>query len=422
MNYQDYLKNKKPYQEAGHIFLLERKHACLYYKPGKGKTYPCIEAISDINKQKGGRAKVLILSTPDAIKNMWKVDICPQGILPMNAELYTFNSAVVDTRKTYLTSIKWDIIVIDECHKIKAHNTKISKLVFLLTKKCEYVFGLSGTPRGNSDVDIFCQFHNMHISDWGEISYTYFTQNCCVCEEQYFNGHMILKPVAIADKYRDGWERNIAYYTQRVDYDEDDNMPQLIVNDFRVPYKITKEYTQAEQGVISIPDFETTLTKLTAINKLHQIANGYVYTDGGVYHINDNFKLEVLQELVKYKDCVTIVYKFIEDLSDIKLALGEENCTELIDVFKSGKKKYLLLQCSRCESFNLQMCNNIIFYTMDYSYIYYNQMLHRLWRMGQQNDVTVTVLVNADTIEEKIWRVVKNKESLSELFFAIKGI
>ena len=80
MLYKDYLQNKRDYQEAGHIFLLERKHACLFYKPGKGKTYPCIDAIRDVAASKQN-CKLLILSTADAIKNMWYAEIVPQDIL-----------------------------------------------------------------------------------------------------------------------------------------------------------------------------------------------------------------------------------------------------------------------------------------------------------------------------------------------------
>jgi len=174
MTYEEYLNCKKPYQEYGSLFLLERKHACLYYKPGKGKTFPCIDAIREVDKIKKGKAKVLILSTADAIKNMWNAEIVPQSILPENTVLMSFNSAIQDARKQSLLKIKWDVLVIDECHKIKAHNTKISKLVYSLSKYAEYVFGLSGTPRGNSDVDIYCQFHNMNIGEWGTISYTNF--------------------------------------------------------------------------------------------------------------------------------------------------------------------------------------------------------------------------------------------------------
>ena len=63
ITYKEYLTKRKPYQELGHILLLEMKHACLFYKPGKGKTYPTIDAIRDINQNMFGDAKVLILST-----------------------------------------------------------------------------------------------------------------------------------------------------------------------------------------------------------------------------------------------------------------------------------------------------------------------------------------------------------------------
>ena len=178
MLYSEYLQNRYAYQEAGYLFLLERKHACLYYKPGKGKTYPTIDALRDVDKSKGGQAKVLILSTADAIKNMWNAEIVPQNILPVNTVLMSLSAAIQEKTKLKLTSIKWDVLIIDECHKIKSHNSKSSKLVYQLSKKTEYVWGLSGTPRGNTDIDIFCQFHNMCISDWGKITYTHFVNQC----------------------------------------------------------------------------------------------------------------------------------------------------------------------------------------------------------------------------------------------------
>ena len=302
MTYEDYLLNKRGYQELGSLLLLERKHACLFYKPGKGKTYPCIDAIRDIWASKGN-INLLILSTADAIKHMWLEEIMPQNILPDNTVYMTFNSAIIDATKIKLMKVKWDIIVIDECHKIKANNSKISKLCHMLTRKAEYVFGLSGTPRGNSDIDIFCQFHNMHISEWGDIAYTNFINNCCDIDQKFFGRQMVKIPIGINHKYRAGWERNIAMYTQRVGYDEDDGMPELNVNVVKLPYTPTKEYLQAEQGVVDVPDYETTMTKLAAIQKLHQAVNGFLYlTDEvedkrQVWHIERNKKLDWLNTL-----------------------------------------------------------------------------------------------------------------------------
>lgn len=427
MLYNEYLANRREYQEVGHLFLLEQKHCCLYYKPGKGKTYPTIDALRDVDKSKGGKAKVLILSTADAIKNMWNAEIVPQNILPENTVLMSLSAAIQEKTKVKLNSIKWDVLIIDECHKIKSHNSKSSKLVYMLSKKTEYVWGLSGTPRGNNDIDIFCQFHNMCIGDWGKITYTHFVNQCCDIDRKFFHGQMVTVPIGITERYKEGWERNIALYTQRIGYTEEDDMPELNVEVIKLPHVPTKEYLQAEEGVISISEYETTMTKLAAIQKLHQAVNGflYIYSDNderSIYNIERNKKLDWLKDNLTNEPTV-IVYRFEADLIAIKEELDKDNrsYTEDVEKFKSGNCNVLLLQCSRCESFNLQMCKNIIFYTLDYSYIKYNQMLHRVWRMGQDENVSIKILIFKDTVETKIWNTVRNKERLADLFMSIKG-
>ena len=132
--YEDYLKGRKVYQESGAQLLLEMKHACLFYKAGKGKTYPTVEALREVWKMKGDRIKVLILSTADSVKNMWNTDIVPQKILPANTVILSFNSAIVESRAADLMRVKWDVIIVDECHKAKSHNSKTSKLLYKLCK------------------------------------------------------------------------------------------------------------------------------------------------------------------------------------------------------------------------------------------------------------------------------------------------
>lgn len=427
MEYTEYLTCKKSYQEAGSLLLLEKKHACLFYKAGKGKTYPCVDAMRDVDKHMFGTAKVLILSTADAINNMWRSEIEPQGILPKNTVMMSFNAAIQEKTKTQLLKVKWDILVIDESHKVKSNTSKTSKLVYQLSRKTTYVWGLSGTPRGNTDVDIFCQFHNMCISDWGKISYTQFVNQCCDIDKKFFHGNQIVVPIGISKKYEAGWERNVAMYTQRIDYDEDDKMPELNVNLVEIPYIATKEYLQAEDGVISVPEYETTMTKLAAIQKLHQAVNGFLYIydeddNRRIYRFEDNKKLDWLKNNLTKQ--TVIVYRFEADLLDIQKFLDNEGYThtEIVDEFKSGDKDILLLQCSRCESFNLQMCQRIIFYTLDYSYIKYDQMLHRVWRMGQDKNVQIDILTFKDTIETQIWNTVRRKEKFADLFMSIKGV
>ena len=427
MLYNEYLTCRKLYQEQGHLFLLERKHACLYYKPGKGKTYPCVDAARDVDASLNGNAKVLVLSTADAIKNMWLAEIEPQHIMPKGTVYMSFNSAIVEQTKSKLLKVKWDIIIVDECHKVKAPTTKTSKLVYQLSRKAEYVWGLSGTPRGNNDVDIFCQFHNLCIAEWGDISYTMFVNQCCDLDTKFFGGNKVTVPLGINKQYKAGWERNIAMYTQRVDYTDGDGMPELNVNLIELDYTPTKEYLQAEQGIISVGEYETTMAKLAAILKAHQAVNGFLYIPSGVgkrviHDFQYNEKLNWLEQNLRDEPTL-IVYRFEGDLINVTKKLDEmgRKYTEIVEDFKSGTCNTLLLQCARCESFNLQMCNRVIFFTMDYSFIMYDQMLHRVWRMGQTKSVSIDVLTFKDTVETKIWKTVKNKETLSNLFMNIKG-
>lgn len=423
MTYEEYLQNKFAYQEEGEQLLVDKKHACLFYKMGKGKTYPTITAMREVAMD----GKCLILSTSDSIKKMWQVEIVPQGILPKQTELLTFTAAIQENTKRRLLKEKFDCIVIDECHKIKSNSSKISKLCYMLTRKCKYVFGLTGTPRGNSDLDIFCEFHNMNITYFGDISYSRFVEECCDVDNKFFGGRAISIPIGINERYKAGFDRVVSMYSQRIDYVEEDDMPPLKILTHYIPFEPTEEYKKAEQGIIAIDDYASTVTKLVAINKMHQAANGYLYTDDfdtegkrttTITEFKKNDKLEWLQHNVNDEPTV-IVYRFVKDLYDLQKQYP--TATEDITLFKQGKSKVLLLQCSRCESFNLQMCSRMIFYTLDYSYIKFSQMLHRIWRRGQENDCLIDVLVFDDSIETKIWNTVQNKKRLADLFMSIKG-
>lgn len=416
--FADYQKSKHPYQADGELLLLEQKHACLWYEPGKGKTYPAIAALL----QAAPYGKVLILSTADSIKNMWETDIATQGVLPRNTLMLSFTSIIQEATKAKLLKINWDVIIVDECHKVKSHNSQTSKLVFQLTKKCKYVWGLTGTPRGNSDLDVFCQFHNLNISDWGLVSYTNFVQTCCDVEQSWGRAGGFSRVIGINHRYIAGWERNIAMYTQRVCY-EDGDMPPLNIVPEILSYTPTEEYKLAESGIFVIDDNATTIAKLAAIAKMHQAANGFFYhfDEDDVKHTHRfqvNKKIAWLKDNVK-GDGITIVYRHTADFEDLEKAFP--NSTENISDFKAGKFPILLLQCSRCESFNLQMCSEMYFYTMDYSYIKFKQMLHRIWRTGQEQDTLVKILIFENTIEEVIWKSVSTKKRLADIFMAAKG-
>ena len=203
-------------------------------------------------------------------------------------------------------------------------------------------------------------------------------------------------------------------------------LPDLKVNLIELPYTPTKEYLQAEEGVINVPDYESTMTKLSAIQKLHQAVNGFLYlTDvveekREVYHIERNKKLDWLKENVPFGDKTVIVYRFAADVEAIKNEFSEAYYTDNVEEFKTDKNKYiLLLQCSRCESFNLQMCNRIIFYTLDWNPSLEKQCIGRAARSGQTKTVMVYRLFYCNTVEDIMNDRILKKNQLGEVI--VKG-
>jgi hypothetical protein len=98
--------------------------------------------------------------------------------------------------------------------------------------------------------------------------------------------------------------------------------------------------------------------------------------------------------------------------------LSEYSWTVNISDFEKDTQ-ILFLQFGQAEGLNLQFCNKMIFYTYDYSFLKFDQMCGRIYRSGQKNNVTYDILINENTIEEKIWWAIENKKSTDEF---LKGV
>ena len=418
MLYEEYVNCRRQYQEMGKNLLLSKKHACLFFSPGKGKTYPVIDALKELEEKKPN-LNILIISSPDAIRNMWNTEIVPQKILPKNTYLVTDRTAIGDLSQVLLIKY-WDVIIVDECHILKSNSSKIHKLIHKLTRRAEYAWGLTGTPRGNTDIDIWCQLQALNIGAQGNLSYTAWSRIYCDFETGWSSYGQFQKPTGIKAMYKNWWDNLLDEYCLFVDYDEDDDMPDLNINIIEIPYKKTEAYENAIKGIIEVGEFATTTEKMVAITKAHQVCNGYIYLpDKSIHRYHENSKLNYLDYYVERERCV-IVYRYIADFEDLQKKFGNIATTD-VNTFKTGRYKVLLLQCGHCKSFNLQdYCNTIIFYTLDYSFIKYKQMIHRCWRIGQKRDTNIIVLMHKGTIEKQIWHAVENKQKMHDLYMDIR--
>lgn len=439
ITYKDYNERFRiPEQELAENLLLTKKHFILGFEPGKGKSYPVIHCILEVEKLKKRPISVLVMSDATCINNMWKSDISPQKVLPKDTYFVTDRTAIGKV-KTALLDKNWDIIICDECQSLRSGVTraksKYAKLVYQLTKKTEYVWGMTGTISGNNNIEPWCVMHNLNIANMGTITPFAFKNTCCIMELCYGPFGSFMKPTKLNSKGEEliakAFDDGVMFWG----YDDENEMPPMNIEMKEFSVKPTAEYKNALDGILKLGEYESTTLKAIAIQKAQQALNGFLYYDDygvrRIYTVGDynNPKLKfVVDECLKTSNI--IVYRFQEDKESIKQILKDNNIcyVDNIQEFKkelaANKRISLILQCSKGKSANIQECQNIIYYTSDFSFISYKQMIHRCWRRGQDKPCNVTFLINDPgdkyKVEWKIWNSLRTKQSIHDTLMSIK--
>ena len=427
---------RTPEQEYAESLLMKYKHFILGFEPGKGKSYPVIHCILEVQKLKRRPIKVLIMSDATCIKDMWKAEIMIQGVLPKETYFVTDRTAIGKVQEALVAKV-WDIIVVDECQSLRSGvmraKSKYSKLVHALTKKAEYVWGMTGTLSGNNNIEPWCVMHNLNVAKQGNITTSAFKQKYCVMELGHGPFGNFMKPTKL-NKYGEellnkAYEDGVMFWP----YSEDDGMPPMTISMKSFEVSPTIEYKNAIAGIMKLGDHESTIIKAIALQKAQQALNGFLYYDElGVrytYKLKDNGyvnpKLQyIVNECQRQKTIVG--YRFQEDGQSIENSLDEVGITwtNVIAEFKAGTHQVLVLQCARGKAANIQICQNIIYYTADFSFINYKQFIHRTWRRGQTEPCKVTFLINdpgdKHKVELKIWESLRAKQNIHDLLMSIK--
>jgi len=435
ITYKEYNeKYRIPEQDMAEQLLLHHKHFVLGFEPGKGKSYPVIYATLEVQRLKNRPINVLVMSDATCIKDMWKVEIMPQNILPKDTYFVTDRTAIGQIKEALVTK-KWDVIIIDECQSLRSGvtraKTQYAKLVYSLTRKTEYVFGMTGTLSGNNNIEPWCILHNLNVADQGLINPHSFKNSCCTLELQYGPFGNFLKPTALNTKgealLEDAYRNGVMFWA----YDDNDDMPPMIIDTKVFQVEATTEYKNALEGILKLGEHESTVMKAIALQKAQQALNGFLYFDNDGYRATYDV-LKYVNPKLQYvvDDCkreLTIIgYRFQEDGKTITVALDHNNLTHTTSIteFKTGNYQVLVLQCSRGKAANLQLCQNIIYYTADFSFISYKQFIHRTWRRGQVNPCKVTFLINDPgdkyKVELKIWNSLRIKQNIHDVLMSIK--
>ena len=394
------------HQEKGKNLLLKNKKYCLFFEVGTGKTFTALSALCELPP-----CKVLIVAPKRVLENVWKkdthYDLSKYDVTYLNYEKIA--------RDATFANKKFDVIILDEVHKLKGRTTKTSRKFRAVTSKATYVWGLTGTPVANNYADIYNIFRNMNIIEF-EMSYDefvyryYYTKQLESGSGFKFSILLSVKPFAINELIE-----RVGKHSMVKEAKDCIDLPEKRTELVYIDGMINEKYRELKDGILRTDEYEKTMIPLETLNKLHQASNGFFYDDyKNVHEICENKKLKelesILEDMLEETPRVIIVYQYQHDLDCLKKLPYKWTTNPAL----FPDHQILFLQYGQSEGLNLQYCNQMIFYSYDYSFLNYEQMTGRIYRNGQKNNVVYTILISKDTIEEKIWDAIKNKKSRDE--------
>ena len=309
----------------------------------------------------------------------------------------------------------YDVIILDEVHKLKGKTTKTSRKFRTVIAKAKYVWGLMGILVVNNYADVFNIFRNMNIVEFN-MSYDEF-----VCRYYYtkqlesgvgFRFEILLSPKPFMV---DELMERVGKHSMVKEAKDCIDLPEKRTDVVYIDGMVSEKYRELKDGILRTDEYEKTMIPLETLNKLHQASNGFFYDDNkNVHKVCENKKLkelnDILEDMLEETERVIVVFQYQQDLEELK-TLKYEWTT---DPTEFPNKQLLFIQYGQSEGLNLQYCNQMIFYSYDYSFLNYEQMTGRIYRNGQKNNVVYTILISKGTIEEKIWWAIKNKKSRDE--------
>jgi SNF2 family DNA or RNA helicase len=441
----------RSYQQTAATYLYERDSAFLIAPLGAGKGAAALTAFADLHRD-GHRRHALVVAPKLVATTVWPAEaqswtpslrlaLLDGGPFQRQARLNTapdreLTVIGIDLAPWLATELArfpdghplLDVLIIDETSKLKDPDGKRSRALSKIAGRFRTRWGLTGTPRPNSSMDLFMPAAIITKGElWGHAFIPW--------RNRYF---YLRNPIMDEWLPQPGAEQQIAndFATTAMTV-RDEDMPDLppcnvVATPVRLPGEVMKVYRQmedklfAEIGERSIEAF----SPMVATGKLAQLANGFMYgEDNGDPVPVHAIKLEWLRELVDSLDGepLLIAYEFVEDLRGIRAALGNvpalsgttsAEAARLVDAWNLGKLPLMAVAPASCaHGLNLQHGGSrMAWLSPTWSAELYEQAIARIYRPGQTRKVTIHVCVALDTVDELKRNRVIGKMSAQDAF------
>lgn len=426
------------HQYEGAVFGMDTDALACFMEPGTGKTLLAI-ALCDLWK-----ARRVVVISPSVMVDVWPEQIeehAPGLLESVEWRFLSYDGLRLrrqDKRSTRwarrgeFNLIKWkpDVIICDEGHRLKNRGSRQSKMIRRIARNVERRVILTGTPIDGGYEDLWAQFDMLAPGLLGH-RYREF-------EERYvrkggYRGYQIIgyrHVNRLMEKIRPH-----LFVRKLADCIDLPSERHVVV---RTPMKETLKMAYAKLHKTLQVEFEgrhlTALNPLTKLMRLHQMCGGFVDND-----CVDRGKLNSLLDLTTdWKKPFIVFCRYLNEIGLVSEALqkrglrvgvisgqNKKNRTAERRAFQAGERDALVIQSQSGIGITLTRATEVIFYSMDWSYITYNQNLHRVLRIGADKDRGLTYYYLVASVTHSVDREVKAaleaKQDLTDYLYA-RGI
>jgi len=321
-----------------------------------------------------------------------------------------------------LLSRRWDLVVLDESHRVKQPTGKTSRMVARL--QADRRVCLTGTPMPHSPLDIFGQFRFLDPGIYGN-SFAAFRSRYAILATF---GALAGKQVLGYKNQEELAERmDSITFTARTD-DVLDLPPFVDVDrEFDLGPDEARAYKQMERDFVAeLKSGQVTASNaLVKLLRLAQVTSGVLETDEGeVERLGESKKkllLEVLEECGR--EPVAVFCRFHRDLDQV---LEAAEALGLKTAELSGRRNDIASTGGKWEHGNvlavqeqaggvgvdLTRCRFLVFWSLGYSLGNHEQARGRVRRPGQTRPVTYIYLVARSTVDRRVREALVKKKDV----------
>ena len=331
---------------------------------------------------------------------------------------------------------EWGGVVLDEATYIKNPEAKRTQKVKQI--KAKHKYGLSGTPVENTAEDIFSIVDFIDEDIFG--NYWNFRDNYLQTQQNGYGGRSWTEIVGY--KNLDDLYRNLKpIYLRRTKDEVLSDLPEKTetVRTVNLTMKQRTAYNQYKQIVYDkleveehfmgevimarmVCDHTELVNKSEADSSRHDNLSSSSSKMNELEEIRDEVYANNNKMLVftNFKKMANIIQK--EEENVYKVTGDTKDKEKILNEFKNDEEPAMLVATDAIQyGVNLQEANTVVHFDSPFNPSKIKQRNDRVHRLGQEKPVTVIKLIAENTIEERVEKILEQKEDLSDAIVEGKG-